>query len=121
MARGTKVERPLNLFTQLTGVYFHASYAAKRLSPLRRTDPKTRLKLLSPGDGGIKSHQLGHAFNRHISGFKQDLAAPQAFGGKPVGDAHSRGFNKMTGQGAAAHRNHLRQRVQAMRFGDVLL
>jgi len=27
----------------------------------------------------------------------------------------------MTGQRAAAHRNHLRKRVQAMRFGDVLL
>jgi hypothetical protein len=51
---------------------------AESLAPLRRADPKTRLKLLAPGHRRVKPYQLGHAFNRHISGFKEDLAAPQA-------------------------------------------
>ena len=49
------------------------------------------------------------------------LAAPQALGGQPVGDAHPGRFGEMAGQGPAAHRRHLRQRVEIMRFANVLL
>ena len=71
----------------------------KRFSPFRRTHPKTRLKLLSPGDGGIKPHQLGHALNRHISGLKPDLAAPGVEITAPVPGG---GYGTVTGTSFAA-------------------